>query len=180
MNEGLWYLQECFVSIRFDYINVKKPFRITAFTISMPWCDQYLLFLYSLWSLMIDGLSSSWGHGYSCLLSPVSIVNTHKINMYGPKHICIFQPFTWLFEWTCLFPKLFLSIYIPYLPPPTHHYYPFIPIKHTRKTGRMIVEKLISKRHASVGLAVQQMGIPRVTLIHPGKLTSTSSAIKKL
>lgn len=44
----------------------------------------------------------------------------------------------------------------------------------------MIIEKLISKWHASVDLLVWQMGIVRATLIHPGRLTSTPSAIKKL
>ena len=42
----------------------------------------------------------------------------------------------------------------------------------------MIMEKLISKWHASVGLAVQQMGIVRVTLIQPGKLTALSLQLR--
>ena len=41
-----------------------------------------------------------------------------------------------------------------YLPPLAHHHYSLIPIKHTKKTSWMVVEKLISKWHASVGLAV--------------------------
>lgn len=67
-----------------------------------------------------------------------------------------------------------------YLPPPTHHLYSLVPIKHTKKTGWVIIEKLISKWHASVGPVLRQMEIVRAMLIHPGKLTSTPSAIKKL
>lgn len=67
-----------------------------------------------------------------------------------------------------------------YLPSPTHHHCTPVPIKHPKKTGWVIIEKLISRWHASVGLAVRQMGIVRVTLIHPGKPTSTQSTIKKL
>lgn len=65
-------------------------------------------------------------------------------------------------------------------PHPAHRHYPAVPIKHTKKTGWMIIEKLISKWYASVGLVVWQMGIERVTLFHNGKLTSTLSTIKKL
>lgn len=55
-----------------------------------------------------------------------------------------------------------------------------VPIKHIKKTGWMIIEKLISKWHASVGLVLWQMGIVRAMLIHPGTLTSTLSAIRNL
>lgn len=60
-----------------------------------------------------------------------------------------------------------------HLPPPAHHFYSLVPIKYTEKTGWMIIEKLISKWHASVALVLHQMGILRAMLIHPGKLTGT-------
>lgn len=72
------------------------------------------------------------------------------------------------------------NIYLTTLTPPTHHRNSLIPINHTKKTGWMITEELISKWHASIGLAAQQMGIVRVTLIHAGKPSSAPPAIKKL